>query len=1038
MSGNSYTRRINLYINGKEVRNDISSISKEMYKMQNQQRRMVLGSKEYVEQGKKIKYLKSIVAQHNAQLRTTQSSWFSLSKLANGFNKYFAMFGSFIAGFTGVALGLKNTISTFAEFDDKLADVMKTTGLTKDEVKELNEELKLLDTRTAQEELLDLARIAGKLGITGEDEILGFVAAADQINVALSEDLGGNAEEAIRQIGKLTDIFHLEEQYGMEDAMLKIGSAINSLGAASTANEAYMVEFTKRMAGLAPNAKITAPQILGLAATLDQFGQTAEVSSTVLSKVLVAIGQDLPYYAQVANMSMAEFTELISNDTNEALLRVFEGAKSTEEGLTGMVASLEEMGIEGQRATGVIGVLTNNTDALREQQALANQEFIKGTSITDEFNTKNNTAQAQLDKARKSLYNVSVELGERLMPVLTMSTNGLSYLIKALNVVVPWLIKYRKVIVVLASALATYYTRSAALWAIEKARNITIGSNIVITKLMIAVTGKATMAQKRLLAQTRLLNTATKSTPWGLIITLLGTAAAAYFTFRKKVGEAVKEQNEFNAVLKQSNELLNQNKTLEERASIVKNLSKDQLNTLKTDLQYQIKAEGDFHATLLQKLKKRLAEDAQLTKLNESLKSSDISAEQKALIQQQMVFRTQQLERELEEENQANQQRLSSLKTHLANVDKELESRPGSTIETGLKVDNSEANTALDIANQQRILKLKEQYGAEETMQEALQARLLANELAYLQAKANLETDEEKQLALKTQIVDKQNEYNAAIKDMADGLKVRQPIADQHKEQMLEEEQLLARNARAAAQAAKGQQELSDTLETQANIYQDTIGVVSDGLYNMMSGSEDAFKDFAKNILIFALEQLKVQAQLAAAGVTVQSLASPESIATFGTAGLAKAAIIVGLIEAAFAGLEGLVSGAFYSGGYTGAGGKYEPAGIVHKGEYVIPQEVMALPAAQQMVASLETMRQNPVGVNSAVPQMYSGGMASNNPAKEAFTATNNISNQEMKSLLTRNTKAMQAMLKMKIYASVEEIRESDERYTAIQESRGL
>jgi hypothetical protein len=26
-------------------------------------------------------------------------------------------------------------------------------------------------------------------------------------------------------------------------------------------------------------------------------------------------------------------------------------------------------------------------------------------------------------------------------------------------------------------------------------------------------------------------------------------------------------------------------------------------------------------------------------------------------------------------------------------------------------------------------------------------------------------------------------------------------------------------------------------------------------------------------------------------------------------------------------------------GGYTGAGGKYEPAGIVHKGEYVVPRE---------------------------------------------------------------------------------------------------
>ena len=33
-----------------------------------------------------------------------------------------------------------------------------------------------------------------------------------------------------------------------------------------------------------------------------------------------------------------------------------------------------------------------------------------------------------------------------------------------------------------------------------------------------------------------------------------------------------------------------------------------------------------------------------------------------------------------------------------------------------------------------------------------------------------------------------------------------------------------------------------------------------------------------------------------------------------------------------------LNSGNYYTGGYTGAGGKYEPAGIVHRGEYVVPK----------------------------------------------------------------------------------------------------
>lgn len=39
--------------------------------------------------------------------------------------------------------------------------------------------------------------------------------------------------------------------------------------------------------------------------------------------------------------------------------------------------------------------------------------------------------------------------------------------------------------------------------------------------------------------------------------------------------------------------------------------------------------------------------------------------------------------------------------------------------------------------------------------------------------------------------------------------------------------------------------------------------------------------------------------------------------------------------------MKNLTNAGFASGGYTGAGGKYEPAGVVHKGEYVIPKSLV-------------------------------------------------------------------------------------------------
>ena len=103
-----------------------------------------------------------------------------------------------LATITGISFTLRKLSQDAAEFEDVYADVMKTTGMTRQEVGDLNEEFKKMDTRTSREQLNMLARDAGKLGLSSKKDILDFVEAANQINVALGEDLG---ENAIREVG---------------------------------------------------------------------------------------------------------------------------------------------------------------------------------------------------------------------------------------------------------------------------------------------------------------------------------------------------------------------------------------------------------------------------------------------------------------------------------------------------------------------------------------------------------------------------------------------------------------------------------------------------------------------------------------------------------------------------------------------------------------------------------------------------------------------------------------------------------------------
>lgn len=535
----TYNRRINLYINinGKEIKNDIKSIKGELQLLINQQAKMTIGSQEYVAHAAKINQLKDIVKNHNAQLNQTTSSWLNLGKAADKFNKYFGMVGAALASFAGVSLAIKSAIDAFNKFDDKVADVMKTTGLTKDQVLALNEQLKKIDTRTSQQELLDLARVAGKLGISAEQDVLGFVRAADKIRVALTEDLGGDVEESINQLGKLTDIFGLTKKFGIEDALIKVGSAINSLGAAGTANEAYLVEFAKRVAGIAPSAGVSIENILGLGATLDELGQTSEVAGTVYSQVMGGMFKDTATYANIAQMSLQDFTTLMNTDANEAFIKVLEGAKGSGTGFGEMAQNLDALGLDGARATSVLGVLADNTDKLREKQKFSNDEFALGTSLIKEFNTKNETAQAQLEKAKKGFTDLQVELGEKLAPAYTSIISKSSAILRLISATVDFMYKYGKQIIITASAIAGYTiaVKVAANWTkIQTAYTVTATAVEKAYGIMKSLlTGKITLAT---VAQ-KAWNVALKANPIGLIVGILAGAITWLVQWNQKTGK---------------------------------------------------------------------------------------------------------------------------------------------------------------------------------------------------------------------------------------------------------------------------------------------------------------------------------------------------------------------------------------------------------------------------------------------------------------------------------------------------------------------
>ena len=363
--------------------------------------------------------------------------------------------------------------------------------------------------------------MAGKLGIEGKQNLIEFARAGDKIGVALGRDLGGNAEAAIQQIGKLVDIFHLREQYGIEQSMLKVGSAINEIGMASTAAEGFVVDFAKRAAGTAPNVNISIQSVLGLAGTLDKLGQQAETAGTSYGQVITAMYKRTEVFAKIAKMSLGEFQKLMGEDMNEAFIRVLEGMGKSGQGMQSIVNALNSMKLDGQRSVQVLGVLAANTDELRRQQEIANHAFETGTSVIEEFNTKNESATAQYEKQKKALHEQAVLLGETLNPAFTSTTSITVTFLKALTGLVKFLYQTKGAIIPIVAAVAAYKT---IMFAAHKAMVIYRAAHIAY----IAITKQATLV-------TQVFNSVVKAGPWGWIATAISVAIGAVTLFSDKI-----------------------------------------------------------------------------------------------------------------------------------------------------------------------------------------------------------------------------------------------------------------------------------------------------------------------------------------------------------------------------------------------------------------------------------------------------------------------------------------------------------------------
>lgn len=557
-------------------------------------RNLIPGSADHKRYQDELNQVNTRISELNG--RASQTG-FSLGKVADGFNRYAALGASVLGFFAGMVVSIQKIIDVNGKLSEAQTNVMKTTGMTKKEVDDLTKSFGVLQTRTARIDLLGIAETGGRLGIAKED-IQDFVKVMDKASVALGDSFEGGPDVVAEKLGRIKGLYGELKDASVETAFESVGSALNELGAAGTASEANLSEFVTRVGAMPEAFKPSIAEALGLGAAFEESGIKAEVAAGNYSKVISIASNNAEGFAQVMGKSKKEIEDLLNTNPNEFFLQFADSLKGMN--AVDLAKTLDALKLNDNEVKMVLGAASKNTDLFREKIDLANKSLAEGTSLTKEFDIKNNNFAATLEKIKKTVSGLFTADG--FVAWLESAVNWFAKFIGATEdadgSVTAWrntLVFTAKIIAIVTAAMITHnaWQKLVVLWS-NRNTQATVLYNLA-TKARAVADGVATLATQGLaLVQMlltgnikgatqalRVMNTVLKTSPWGFVLSMIAAVVVAYQAFSSQLTQTQKLQKSLSDVELETAKSISKQKSELER--LVK-IAQDETNSKKERL----------------------------------------------------------------------------------------------------------------------------------------------------------------------------------------------------------------------------------------------------------------------------------------------------------------------------------------------------------------------------------------------------------------------------------------------------------------------
>lgn len=582
------TASLTIVINGKQIEDTFSGLKKEVGKLSRELSNLTPGTEEFQKKVEELRNaqrrfneiksevdnVKKSIEQSLEPVQELQESIGKVPEKMDEIHKKTTSLGSIFQGvfkaniatslFEGFIGKARNATDELLKISDLMTGVEKTTGLASEQVRELWNEFDNLNTRTSKQELLNIAQIGGRLGITDKDQLREFTTEIDKIYVALGDSFQGGLEEVTTKVGKLKNLFAETRDQNYGEALNAIGSALNELGANGSSTEQNITEFATRIGALPSVLKPSIEKTLGLGAAFEESGIDAEVASSGYSRFMSVAGNNIDAFARQMKITKKEASELFNTRPEEFFLRFGESLKGLgAEQTAGVLKGLKLNTVEIQKALGTAG---DKADRFRQLMNLSGTAMQESTSIQNEFNKVNENTAAIWEKIKKVFsetftsdtmsqwFGGFIKLLGRFTGVTSQAGDGvnafrerIAFLMKAIVVCTTAFISYRAAVYLSYIVTKAAWKQTILYNAAMKVANATTalwkGTILLLSAAKATLTGNTIRAT----AAMRTFNIVTKMNPWGLLlgaITAVVTAIVLFSNKQKEVNLQLKIQND--------------------------------------------------------------------------------------------------------------------------------------------------------------------------------------------------------------------------------------------------------------------------------------------------------------------------------------------------------------------------------------------------------------------------------------------------------------------------------------------------------------